>query len=132
MKRKRILMVVDDDPDDLELLVEALLTVEPTLGILTAHSGTDCLDQLNALDTPDLPALLVLDFNLYDMNAADLLAKMSLHERFDSLTKIVWSTSDLHQYRDKCNEKGAKHYLKKPNTYPQVVEMARRIVSHLD
>jgi CheY-like chemotaxis protein len=129
MQEQKTLLVVDDDPDDLELFSEAVLLVDPGVQIMTASSGAECMVLLNNMAVDELPHFLVLDFNLNDMSGAELLSKIAADKRYDSLTKIVWSTSDLQQYRDECAKRGARLYVKKPNTFPQVVDMAKKLLS---
>ncbi len=128
MFRNDIVMIVDDDLDDIELLTEALLNVEPRMRIITCQSGGQCIEQLQSAREEELPALLVLDYNMSDMDGTDVLKRIAGVERYGGMTKIVWSTSDSQQYQDSCLANGAHYYFKKPSTFPEVISMAEKML----
>ena len=71
MARDHIVLVVDDDPGVCEALAELLSTYD--LNVVTFGSATEYL----AYRRPDVPACLVLDVELPDVNGLDLLGQAS-------------------------------------------------------
>jgi len=69
--RDHIVLVVDDDPGVCEALAELLSTYD--LNVVTFGSATEYL----AYRRPDVPACLVLDVELPDVNGLDLLGQAS-------------------------------------------------------
>ena len=69
MARDHIVLVVDDDPGVCEALAELLSTYD--LNVVTFGSATEYL----AYRRPDVPACLVLDVELPDVNGLDLLGQ---------------------------------------------------------
>ena len=87
------------------------------------------MNHITGLEDIQLPDLIILDYNIPEINGSEILEQLKKDERYSSIPKIVWSTSDLQQYRDECARRGARLYVKKPNTFLQVVEMARNLLS---
>ncbi|MER3470154.1 MAG: hypothetical protein C4330_02190 [Chitinophagaceae bacterium] len=66
MSANRTILCVDDDPDDLELLIKALETVNKSYRLLEAEDGTDALAKLWEMHKEGtLPCPIVLDINIY-------------------------------------------------------------------
>ena len=117
-------MAVDDEIDDIEVLTEAFLQVQPQLSVLSCQSGTQCIEKLASTVDTELPGMLVLDYNISDMDGADVLKRIFQLQRYAVITKVVWSTSDSEQDQECCLVNGAHRYYKKPSTFPAFIEMA--------
>lgn len=68
MGRMDAVLIVDDNPDLLEVLAEVLLT----LGRLCVHKARSGLEAVRMYESVD-PALMILDEGLADMRGSDLL-----------------------------------------------------------
>ena len=69
---KKIILFADDDLDDQELLKEAFLKIDDQLIIHTETTGKDALIFLEKCSDPELPRLIILDYNIPDMNGAEI------------------------------------------------------------
>jgi len=128
MKQRKAVLLADDDPDDRELLQEAFLQSESSLEILVASSGKETVQLLQSCADSELPCLIILDYNMPDLNAAEVLDRICETERYDGIPKIVWSTSDAALYQQICKEKGATHYFQKPHSFLEIVELAKTLL----
>lgn len=128
MKQRKAVLLADDDPDDRELLQEAFLQSESSLEILVASSGKETVQILQSCADSELPCLIILDYNMPDLNAAEVLDRICETERYDGIPKIVWSTSDAALYQQICKEKGATHYFQKPHSFLEIVELAKTLL----
>ena len=125
----KLILVADDDVEDLELLQEALLQCEPDLKIQFANSGKRILDFLmNNIDN-GLPSLIILDYNMPDMNGAEVLAKLSNNPRYQAIPKVVWSTSNNSKYIRECMESGATSYFVKPSSAKELQNQAKEMLA---
>lgn len=70
MESTKLILIADDDTDDLELLGEALLQLEPDATIHTVSTGHEILEYLTTCHGEDLPSLIILDYNMPDMTGA--------------------------------------------------------------
>ncbi len=46
-----------------------------------------------------MPCLIVLDYNMPGLNGADILKEIGANERYSTIPKIVWSTSDSDKFK---------------------------------
>jgi CheY-like chemotaxis protein len=123
--------LVEDDIDDQEFLEEAILSQAPGIQF---KSFTNSLKFIKELEhTPDhlLPGLVVLDYNIPEINGAEILKHLNQHERYSSISKIIWSTSNSEEFRKNCLELGAKAYLVKPSSFSGINDIAREILSFM-
>lgn len=125
----KLVLLADDDAEDLELLQEALLQEQPTLKIQLAGNGRDLLNLLKTSTDSSLPSLIVLDYNMPDMNGAEVLAKLYNQPRYHVIPKVVWSTSNHTQYIRECMENGATTYLVKPSSAKELQHQAKAMLN---
>lgn len=125
-----LIVIADDDDDDQQLLQEVLLHVNPSVSIVSLEGGSALLDFLKSQETVSEPALLVLDYNMPDMNAVEVLEYLSGSEEWRSIPAVVWSTSNLEHTAKKCLEKGAREYFIKPIDLNEAINTARKMLLH--
>lgn len=124
----KIILLADDDLDDQEFLEEAFLHIEPDAGIHTVSSGRQLIEYLLHCQNKHLPGLIVLDYNMPDMNAAEILAYLRENDLYKNIPAVVWSTSDATLYKESCRQKGAKKYFRKPTKFEEVVKLAEEML----
>lgn len=130
MDRKPLLMVTDDDSDDLFLFEEALKSVDPEIGLITATDGKQALEKLNSLDV--LPDLVFLDINMPGMNGWECLTRIKQDERLKEIPVIIYSTSNNQRDIDRAFELKAFCFCTKPDDFKSLVRMLAMIKNHLD
>jgi signal transduction histidine kinase/CheY-like chemotaxis protein len=86
---KRVL-VVDDDPDVLQLFSRMLYVCDSTLEIATASSGEEALDELRHTS----PDLMLLDIVMPDMDGWQLLELMTQDEKIGNVPTFFVSAQD--------------------------------------
>jgi len=69
-----------------------------------------------------------LDYNLPEMDGAEVLELLKQNHRFQSITKIMWSTSNSPFYKSRSLQRGATFYLVKPSTIAGIEAMARQML----
>ena|SRR6476661_3176855 len=125
----RTILIAEDDFDDQELIMEALLAADPHLSMHTVLNGNAVLRYLNNCTPDQLPQLLILDYNLPELDGAEVLQQLLQNGRYRSIPKIVWSTSNAAQYQARCMQLGATVYLVKPCTVTGIEAMAHQMVA---
>lgn len=123
------IFLAEDDVDDQELLIEAFTTQSQSLKIKTATNGKKAALFLDELSDDALPCLIVLDYNLPEVDGAQLLELLTGKKRYDGIPKVVWSTSNSPLYRSLCLEMGAKAYFVKPNDLKGIHTLAKEMLS---
>jgi len=126
----KTILLADDDIDDQDFISEAFLNIDNSIALHAVLHGGNVLPLLEALPDASLPQLIVLDYNLPDMNGAEVLHLLNQNSRYDTIPRIVWSTSNSPQYRNHCLELGAAFYLVKPCDIQSIETMARHMLGH--
>lgn len=125
------ILIVDDDPDDLELLEEAIHELEPALLIDKATGGRAAIEYLDNHKNGRLPNLIILDYNMPEVSGSAVLAHISAQERYRQVPRIVFSTSDAPLHKKDCMTKGATEYFVKPTTKKQLDLVTKQMLSFL-
>lgn len=126
----RFIFLAEDDVDDQDFLVKALLELDAGLNIFVADSGEKAVDYLQALPPDKLPQIIILDYNLPKINGYQILSFLKDDARFSGITKLVWSTSSSPMYQQRCIQEGATDYLVKPTDLNGIKKVAATILSH--
>lgn len=124
-----LIFMAEDDIDDQELLMEAINRYAPTITFKTATNGKKALVLLESLPDTSLPSLIVLDYNLPELNGAQILEALHQHERFCTIPIVVWSTSDSELYKNHSIRLGAKAYFVKPSDLAGIQALAKQMLA---
>jgi two-component system response regulator len=132
MQGKSILLV-EDNPDDVELTLRALRQYNISNEISVVRDGAEALDYLFATgtysdrDTTLMPAVVILDLKLPKVDGLEVLQRMRADER-TALVPVVILTSSKEE-RDMINgyKFGANSYVQKPVDFKQFIEAARQL-----
>lgn len=125
--RLRVL-IAEDDNDDQEILKETMLEVNPAVDVVLVSSGLKAVKALEASSDSDLPHLLILDYNMPELNGAQVLETLGRHQRYARIPKVVLSTSSSPYYKSSCLELGAQGYFTKPSSYTELESLIRDIL----
>jgi CheY-like chemotaxis protein len=126
---KRYILLADDDGDDQDLLTESILQQRPSALIKTVNNGPQVLAWLDECPDEQLPAMLILDYKMPILNAAQVLDELNANTRYADLPKVVWSTSSNRKHIDECLSKGAWRYFPKPNNVTELAVITETILS---
>ena len=125
----KFILLGEDDADDEELLKEVFTTLDNSFSMQFANNGRKLVTHLEQLPDSDLPCLIILDYNMPELNGADILKSLKAQARYDSIPKIIWSTSGSETYKRLCLELGACEYIIKPSSFKELTEVARYMLS---
>lgn len=107
-------VIVDDDPDDRELLRSAF-EQEGAEPVLTLETAQRLLAYLHDVASDQhLPLLIITDVNMPGMTGLELLAQLKLTPRYAEIPVVVWSTSNNTQEMTRALRLGATGYFVKP------------------
>ena len=120
MTMKPYVVVVDDDPDDAEMLAEMFRKRHLEVPIHSFFDSRDAVEFLQSRGAEDMPVLLVTDYQLPTLNGAQFLELLQRDARYDPISKVVLSTSGNPAHADECLRNGAEKYLVKPTDVVQL------------
>ncbi|HUS02164.1 MAG TPA: response regulator [Chitinophagaceae bacterium] len=125
----KFILLGEDDIDDQEILEEIFSTVDTSLNLQFFNNGRKVISHFeNSNDS--LPCLIILDFNMPELNGAEILKILSKNPRLKEIPKIIWSTSDSPVYKSMCLEFGACDYLVKPSKINALEDMVKHMLSY--
>lgn len=122
------ILIGEDDIDDKEILEEIFESIDPDIQLHFVNTGKKIVNYLELKN--ELPGLIILDYNMPDMNGAEILTSLQLNERLAAIPKMIWSTSDAPDYKNRCLELGACDYLVKPSTIQALQKMLKYMLSY--
>lgn len=127
-KPSKFILLGEDDIDDQEILQDVFFEVDSSLEIQFFNNGRKVISHLESSDN-HLPCLIVLDYNMPELNGAEILKILSNDDRLASIPKIIWSTSDAPVYKSICLKHGASDYLVKPSKIDALENMVKYMLS---
>lgn len=127
-EKSKIILLADDDPEDQEILEDALLNIESSVKLIKVDSGKEAVDFLLSCSPAELPSLIILDYAMPVYNAAEVLEKIGSKSRLQPIPKVVWSSSKQPEHVLSCMENGAISYFVKPNKMEELTNIARQML----
>ena len=130
---KNVILLVEDNPDDIELTLDALAESNIANTVISVTDGAQALDylfgtgQYKDRDISDTPGIILLDLNLPKVDGFEVLK----HIRTNELTKlipVIILTSSIDEtdlkngYKLHCNS-----YIRKPVDFDQFVEAVKQL-----
>ena len=129
----RVILLVDDSADDVELTMRALRSSDVHEPIHVATDGAEALEHLFGLDgdtKPTLPALVLLDLKLPGINGVDVLKRIRADARTRTLPVVILTSSNERIDLLTCYRLGANSYVRKPVAFSEFLSAARQIASY--
>ncbi len=130
---QRVILLVEDNPDDAELTIRALRKNNITNEIVRAEDGVVALDylfgtgQFAGRDASELPELVLLDLKLPRLDGLDVLRRIREDRRTRFLPVVILTSSNEERDRMRGYELGANSYVQKPVDFQQFLEAARQL-----
>lgn len=122
------ILLVEDNPDDLELTRRALRRVEIGNEVRVARDGQEALDALLGPGGPsELPALVLLDLNLPRVSGLEVLRRIRADERTRILPVVILTSSREERDLVEGYRLGANSYVWKPVVFEKFVDTIRQL-----
>ena len=124
MNTKTILLV-EDNPDDLELAMRALRKSGHGEGIVVARDGVEALDYVFGTgtfagrDTTVQPTVILLDLKLPRLGGHEVLERLRKDKRTQLIPVVVLTSSDERDDIRGAYARGANSYIRKPVEFNQ-------------
>jgi two-component system response regulator len=128
MFSQKSILLVEDNPDDVELTLRALKKNDIRTGIFVANDGVEALDYLFGAgkhagrDPADAPALIVLDLKLPKIEGLEVLRRIRADERTRLLPVVILTSSKEEQDLVRGYSLGANGYVRKPVDFDQFTQ----------
>ncbi len=130
MRRFRAIqvLIVEDNPDDVEITRRAFRKSQMASELLVARDGQEVIDLLvegrpdpGMARTPR-PDLVLLDINLPKVNGLEVLERIRASERLAAIPVVMLSASDRDEDVLRSYRLGANSYIQKPVSFDRFLE----------
>ncbi len=133
MDKQKIILLVDDNPDDELLAIRALRKNNIGNEIIVAHDGVEALDYLfgtgkyEGRDLSEMPQIVLLDLKLPKIDGLEVLKRIRGNEMTKLLPVAVLTSSKEEKDLVNSYSLGANSYIRKPVDFDQFCESVRQL-----
>jgi len=133
MIRSRLILLVEDNPDDAELTLRAFEESQTRSQIIVAPDGEQALDYLFAAgsylgrDPKVMPDVVLLDLNLPKVDGLGVLHRMRSDGRTRRLPVVVLTSSNEESDIIRSYDLGANSFVQKPVDFTRFLNAARQL-----
>jgi len=130
---KKIILLVEDNPDDELLAIRALKKNNISNEVVVARDGVEALDYLFGTgahagrDMSVMPQIILLDLKLPKIDGLEVLRRLRSDERTKLLPVVVLTSSREEQDLTESYSLGANSYIRKPVNFAQFTEAIRQL-----
>jgi two-component system, response regulator len=124
----KIILLVEDNPDDEALTLRALHKNNITNRVVVARDGMEALDYLFGTgshagrSTSHMPEVILLDLKLPKLDGLEVLRRMRSDERTRLIPVVILTTSNEEQDRLRGYGLGANSFVRKPVAFDKFIE----------
>ena len=129
----KFVLLVEDNPDDVELTIRAFKKSNLLNDVIVANDGIEALECLEGTgkfeerDKNHLPSLILLDLKMPRMGGLEVLQKIRSDERLKLIPVVILTSSKEEQDVLNGYSLGANSYIRKPVDFNQFMEATRQL-----
>lgn len=130
---EKTILLVEDNPDDEELMLRALKKSHILNKIDVAHDGVEALDYLFGTgkyagsEMRDLPQLVLLDLKLPKVSGLEVLQKMRADPRTQIIPVVILTSSNEEEDILSSYRQGANSYVRKPVEFQKFSDAVQQL-----
>ncbi len=130
---KKIILLVEDNPNDVELTMRALKRNNILNEVVVARDGVEALDYLFGTGKyagkplEPLPQVVLLDLKLPRVDGLEVLKQIRSNRRTSLLPVVILTSSDEERDRMETYSLGANSYIRKPVNFERFMEAVKHL-----
>jgi len=118
---------IDDDEDDRDFFCTAMQQIDESIECIFAKDGVNAVNQLTENES-FIPDYIFIDMNMPLMDGRQCLETIKKIERLNNIPVYIYSTSGSPKLVEQVMNAGAKDFLIKPSSMPELTKMLKEIV----
>ena len=127
--QKNIIFIVDDDPDDRQIILDAFIENDFNIDYVFIENGDQLIESLNTSPKEQYPSLILLDLNMPGMMGLQVLKELKANRNWKGIPVIILTTSTLDKDREASYDMGASCFLRKPVAFEELATITSSIVN---
>ncbi len=133
MENNKVILLVEDNPDDEALTLRALKKNNIKNEVVVARDGAEALEFLFGTgkyagrNTDVMPQVVLLDLKLPKVEGLEVLRQVRADKRTKLLPVVILTSSNEEQDRIQGYDLGANSYVRKPVDFSQFLDAARQL-----
>jgi CheY-like chemotaxis protein len=132
MKTIKRILLVEDDPKDIELTLNALGEHNLANEIMVARDGVEALDYLYrrgeyALRPEGNPVVILLDIKMPRLDGLQVLRQLKADEQLRLIPVVILTSSRESRDLEECYRLGVNSYIVKPVRFTEFMEAVKGI-----
>jgi two-component system, response regulator len=133
MDAEKTILLVEDNPDDVELTLMTLRKNHIANEVVVVREGPEALeylfgtDRYAGRDMTVMPVVVMLDLKLPKLSGLEVLNRIRNHERTKYLPVVILTSSDEEQDLARSYALGANSYVRKPVDFGQFQQAVQQL-----
>ena len=129
MRRPFDILLVEDNPADVEITIEAFRRSHKGNRVSVCRDGEEALEFLfqrgryARTGSAPRPDLILMDLNLPRKSGAEVIEQVKANDQLKDIPVVVLTTSDRDEDVQRCYRIGANNYLIKPVQFDECVKL---------
>ena len=129
----KAILLVEDNPNDMELTMYALKKNNITNEVVVARDGEEALDYIfctgeyESRDPAVRPVVVLLDLHLPKVDGIEVLERLRADERTKLTPVVILTSSKEEQDRLDSYRLGANSYIRKPVDFEQFADAVKQL-----
>lgn len=129
----KVILLVEDNPDDELLTLDALSANRIGNDVVVARNGVEALDYIfgrgkfSGRNVEDFPAVVLLDLKLPKIDGLEVLRQIRADERTKFQPVVILTSSNEDEDRIKGYALGANSYVRKPVDFDEFLRAAGQL-----
>jgi two-component system response regulator len=131
--KNRIILLVEDNPDDVKLTLRALKKNNIMNEVVVAQDGVEALEYMfcegkyAGRDASFKPQVVLLDLKMPKMDGLEVLQRLRADKRTHLQPVVIMTTSSEDKDRIESYKLGANSYIRKPVDFNQFAEAVQQL-----
>lgn len=128
----RVILLVEDDPKDLELTLRALAENNLANRVTAVEDGVEAMDYLRyegkyKLRKQGYPAVVLLDIKMPRMDGIEVLRAIRSDDKLKTIPVVILTSSREEPDLKRCYELGANAYVVKPVDFKEFIDAVKQV-----